>query len=863
MHTARFGGGVPARFSVGINRRRELPPYLAAGALASVRINTDFEGNRVMNHHLSHKLVLALGAAIPLVSNADTLPAQPQDQGDDKLEQIVVTARRREEALQSVPAAVTALTSQQLREQQIQSAADLQRVVSNTTMTDENSIIAGSLTAFIRGIGTDPGFQQGIGIYIDDMYLQSLLATDIAVYGNIDRIEVLKGPQGNLYGRNTIGGAIKYVTRDPGDEAEGNVEVRFGRFNLVQTTADFSGPFADGNLYGDIGVFWKQRDGFQTNLYDDSTLGSINQRAVHAVIKWPAADGLSFKLGGTYSLDESHPRAPAFIGTLPAAAPFNALPQMALIYDLLSANLPVPQLAGLQSIIRPISAANTPGLNTPPVFPTLGPDQADTNVDYRQFLTETSSGFLTGQWIVNDSWTAKSATTYRTVRVKNNIDLDGLPEPYINTYQLIANADFTQELQLNYSSQRAAAVAGFYFLNSHDGIPDTDTISPLVQLTQYTTEVQSESLQTARSTAVYGNLDYNVTDTWHASVGARYTSEKVGIVLRDTAVNTSLPLLNVVGQNVAFPLVNSPLAIYEAQLIAAGSGGTLTYVPPGTTTTVTDVSPSTNFNSFTPTVKFGHDFGPQTLGYVGYAAGYKAGGFDTFRPFTKFDPEKVGSYTLGLKTTTPDDKLRWNTEAFYNNYTNKQLSTEVLVGDTLGRVTRNAGQVRTYGVDSDLAWLTPIERLRLGLTAGFLKTDVVHFYQTSDTGVVVDTGPTTRLGFSPEWTAALDLSYRVPLGAVGDLTLDGNIYYRSQSYTDSPIDTTSVAASLEVQKANAISNASITYRTPDQHWHVALEVLNLSDKRVLTNTFNADVGSIIGQYNDPRTWSLSVGYNLR
>ena len=172
------------------------------------------------------------------VSNADTPPAQPQDQGDDKLEQIVVTARRREEALQSVPAAVTALTSQQLREQQIQSAADLQRVVSNTTMTDENSIVAGSLTAFIRGIGTDPGFQQGIGIYIDDMYLQSLLATDIAVYGNIDRIEVLKGPQGNLYGRNTIGGAIKYVTRDPGDEAEGSVEVRVGRFDLWQTTAD-------------------------------------------------------------------------------------------------------------------------------------------------------------------------------------------------------------------------------------------------------------------------------------------------------------------------------------------------------------------------------------------------------------------------------------------------------------------------------------------------------------------------------------------------------------------------------------------------------------------------------------------------
>ena len=810
---------------------------------------------------LLHKPVLALGAV--LLSGVAPTPGRAQEPGADKLEEIVVTARRREESLQTVPAAVTALTSQQLREQQIQSAADLQRVVSNTTMTDESSIISGSLTAFIRGIGTDPGFQQGIGIYIDDMYLQSLLATDVAVYGNIDRIEVLKGPQGNLYGRNTIGGAIKYVTRDPGDDVLASVEVRTGRFNLGQATADFSGPLIAGALYGDVGVFWKQRDGFQTNLDTGQTLGSIDQRAVHAVLKWVPADGISIKLGGTYSLDLSHPRAPAFIGTLPAAAPFNSLPQMTLIYDFLSANLPIPQLAALQSIIRPIAAANSLGLNVPPpVYPALGPDQSDTNIDYTQFVTETSSGYLTGQWVIDDRWTAKSATTYRTVRVKNNIDLDGLPEPYINTFQRIANADFTQEFQLNYSSERASGVAGLYYLNSHDGIPDSDTVSPLVQLTQDTYEAQSESLQTARSVAVYGNLDYNLSDTWHASLGARYTSERVGIVLRDVAVNTSLPLLNVVGQGISFPIASSPLALYEAQLIAAASGGALAYVPSGSSTTITDVSPTATYDSFTPTVKLGHDFGSRTLGYVGYGAGYKAGGFDTFRPFTQFHPEKVGSYTLGLKTTTPDDRLRWNTEAFYNDYTNKQLSTEILEGNTLGRVTRNAGQVHTYGVDSDLAWLTPIERLRLGLTAGYLKSDVVHFRQVSAAGVEVDTASTTRLGFSPEFTAALDLNYRVPLGGAGDLTADANIAYRSRSYTDSPIDTTSVAASLEVQKANAISNAGLTYRTADQHFHVALEVLNLTDKRVLTNTFNADVGSIIGQYNDPRTWSLSLGFDF-
>ena len=437
---------------------------------------------------LLHKPVLALSAV--LLSGVAPTPGRAQEQGADKLEEIVVTARRREESLQTVPAAVTALTSQQLREQQIRSAADLQRVVSNTTMTDENSIISGSLTAFIRGIGTDPGFQQGIGIYIDDMYLQSLLATDVAVYGNIDRIEVLKGPQGNLYGRNTIGGAIKYVTRDPGDDVLASVEVRTGRFNLGQATADFSGPLIAGALYGDVGVFWKQRDGFQTQPLQRRRYTRHHQSTRRARRAEVGPRGRHFHQAWGYLQPRFIPpaeRPPAFIGTRPAIAPYNYLPQMTLIYDLLSANLPVPQLAALQSVIRPISAAGALGLNVPPpVYPTLGPDQADTNIDYTQFVTETSSGSLTGQWVIDDRWTVKSATTYRTVRVKNNIDLDGLPEPYINTFQRIANADFTQEFQLNYSSQRASGVAGLYYLNSHDGIPDSDTISPLVQLTQST-----------------------------------------------------------------------------------------------------------------------------------------------------------------------------------------------------------------------------------------------------------------------------------------------------------------------------------------------------------------------------------------
>lgn len=813
-------------------------------------------------------LVFAAGASL---LNSAPAPADPDPAVSGQLEEIVVTARKREESLQDVPGAVTALTSSQLRELQVDSAADLQRSVANTTIVDQNSIVAGTLTAFIRGIGTDPGFQQGVGIYIDDMYLQSPLGTDVSVLSNLQRIEVLKGPQGNLYGRNTTGGAIKYVTSDPSDELRASAEVRGGQFDLRRVTADLSGPLIGQTLTADLSVLWKQRNGFQDSLYTGQILGSIDQRAVHGLLKWTASDSVTVRLGGAYSLDTSNPRAPTFLGTLPAPAgtppPFNVLPQPTLIYDLLSANLPSttnPQLAALQGIIQPIAASNTPGLDTPPVYPRLGYDQAATLLNYENYLTEASYGVLTAQWQPADPWFLKSITTYRVVRVHNTLDLAGLPQFYIDTYQRIRNADFSQELQFNYSDARTAIVAGLYYLHGIDGIPSSDTISPRVQLTQSTSEDQLVSEQITKSGAAYANLDYNLTEHWHASVGARYTDEDVGIILQDVQVNTTLPLLQVVGQPLSFPLVNTPSAITTAQFLAANSGGLLTFVPGSTTTILTNVSPSTTFKQFTPSAKLAYDIGLKTMVYAGFAAGYKAGGFDTFRPFTKFNPEKVQSYTLGLKTTTPDSTLRFNTEAFFNDYTDKQLSNVMIVDNSLEKITTNAGKVRTYGVDADLAWLPPVRGLRIGLTAGYLQTDVLQYLTTqNNTSTVVDLASVTRLGFAPNWTAALDANYRMPLASAGSLTFEGNVYFRSVSYTDSPINITSVAASLEEQHANAIINAGITYRTADERWHVALEGQNLSDKRVLTNSFNAGVGSVVGQYNDPVTWSLSVGYDFK
>ncbi len=183
------------------------------------------------------------------------------------LEEVVVTARKRAESLQDVPMAVSAFNAAQIQDAQIDSILDLERMTPNVTLTESSGLQAGAIAAFVRGIGNDPQFDQGVGIYVDDIYMNRATGSLLEVY-DIERIEILKGPQGNLYGRNTIGGAIKYITRDPGEELAGEVEARYGEFDLMQFKVGISGPIIGDVLGGSFGALYRERDGIQENTFD-------------------------------------------------------------------------------------------------------------------------------------------------------------------------------------------------------------------------------------------------------------------------------------------------------------------------------------------------------------------------------------------------------------------------------------------------------------------------------------------------------------------------------------------------------------------------------------------------------------------
>ena len=225
------------------------------------------------------------------------------------LEEVIVTARKRAESLQDVPMAVSAFNSAQLQDAQVTGMEDLQRMTPNITLTETGGLQAGAVAVFIRGIGNDPQFDQGVGIYVDDVYMNRATGSLLEVY-DVDRIEILKGPQGNLYGRNTIGGAIKYVSRDPTDELMGDVEVRAGEFDLLQVKGSISGPIIGDTLLGSFGALYRERDGIQENTFDGSEFWDQDVTAYRGSLVWNATDTLSIKLAGDYQEDKSAPRVP-------------------------------------------------------------------------------------------------------------------------------------------------------------------------------------------------------------------------------------------------------------------------------------------------------------------------------------------------------------------------------------------------------------------------------------------------------------------------------------------------------------------------------------------------------------------------
>lgn len=717
--------------------------------------------------------------AMPATAQDGAAGASEDDNGD-----LVVTARRREESLQDVPIAVTAYSGEQLEASGALDLTDIGDTTPNTTL--ENSRGTNStLTAFIRGVGQqDPvaGFEAGVGIYLDDVYLNRPQAAVLDIY-DVERIEVLRGPQGTLYGRNTIGGAVKYVTRRLPQDLSVRARLTYGTYDQAEATVSLSAPISDLVRIGG-GIARLSRGGFGDNL----TLPGVENYNKDV---W--AGRLSLELGGYGE--------PVFI-----------------------------RITGDYTRDRS-DARNghrlTPGLLTPNT-PVLD-DEFDTRAGLASPRQDVEAYGLAANVSVDlsDRLTLRSISAWRQDNSLTPIDFDSLPSVDVDVPALYNNEQISQEFQLAYNSDRLNGLVGFYYLNAKaitqfDVIlATTGTLLALPGLNSFTAgDVRTDTW------SVFGDFTFDFTDQLSLSVGGRYTQDdRRSTILRQTRIGGASPIFG----GTAVTIATGTNFVGDASFNDFNPRASLAFQPN---------DDHLFYASYAQGFK-GGGFDPR--GNAAIAPDTDRNGirsYDEIYNFFLFRPETVDSYELGYRGTFAGGDARVALTGFYGDYTDVQIPGSVGVdanGDgifeSFAGVTTNAGAATFKGVELETFarfgrdFAGAGSSISFAGTLGFIDGEYDEFFVNG-----VNIANLRAIQNTPRWTASGTLSANLPL-ASGGLLASTTVSYRSLTHqfeTPSPF--------LD-QPGYALWDASLVWTSPDDRFTIGIYGKNLTDKRYITSGY--------------------------
>ena len=743
-------------------------------------------------------------------SNAQTEGASAAASDSD----IVITARRRNELLLNVPVAVTAYSGEQLNRRGALDITDIAKTTPDVTLKSSRGTNT-TLTAFIRGVGQqDPvaGFEQGVGIYLDDVYLNRPQAAVLDIY-DVERIEVLRGPQGTLYGRNTIGGAIKYVTRRiDRDAPHFSLRTNLGTHGQIDVIGSASAPLTKNLLVGVAAARLSTR-GFGRNL----TTGQRNYNkdiwAARGTMEFVPSDSFFLRLEGDYTWDNSNPRGghrliPNLCGPNQTTSPF-------------ACNFPQPVLGNVFD--------TRGGLNDPKQRVLSGGASLHVEADVTDWLK------------------LRSITALRKDKSTTPIDFDALPYVDLDVPAIYRNHQFSQEFQAVAERGRLKGVAGVYYLSASafdafdvrlyttrpvPVVLPTVTLGALPGLTAATLgDVHT------RTWAAFGDFTYDFTPQLSVSLGGRFTTdERRARVLRQTYVLGGQPLLG------------------------GSSGFGVGFIPP---TTTSNFKGKRNDEAFTPRASITFKPNANSTLYASYSRGFKGGGFDprgqssqapnqtrsAIYNFMTFKPEKVDSYELGYKAALFDRRLQLATAIFDAEYKDVQVpgSAGCTVGgvQTFCGITTNAGGARFRGVELETNFRAAEnlaaagDRLTMAGSLGYLDAKYTQFIGVVTVNpqglpipaTLVNLANFRKIQNTPKWTLSGTLDYDTPL-AGGRLDLNTTLSYRSSSQQfelRSP--------GLD-QPGFALWDANLIWRSAGNRYELGLHGKNLANKKYITGGYN-------------------------
>ena len=436
--------------------------------------------------HLSLAIGCVLLSSMPLAWAQDAAPATASPATNaTTLDSVKVTARKREETLQDVPVAVTAFTPETLDKLNIKDLGDLDAQVPNLTVYAARGSTS-TVTAYIRGVGqADPlwGVDPGVGIYLDDVYIARPQGALLDVF-DVERIEVLRGPQGTLYGKNTIGGAIKYISRGLPQETTGFASVTVGNYNQLDVKAALGGEIGgkDSGLRGRVSVASMNRDGFGTNTYTGQEVSDKEINSVRMQLGAYSQDDFDVQFAFDYMDDQSGVRGAKMLAPNPLAP---AYPPTSDRYDIRS---------GMKNIND----------------------------------TEMKGASVTANWRPSDNWAFKYVAAKRESDTETNIDFDTTPLTLVDVRAFYSDSQVSQELQANYDGGgRARGVMGLYWFNGDAGGQVLNHFYNPLLATGLTNPLfgDTQGVVNTKSIALYADWTFDLTDRLTLDVGARYTDE--------------------------------------------------------------------------------------------------------------------------------------------------------------------------------------------------------------------------------------------------------------------------------------------------------------------------------------------------
>lgn len=759
--------------------------------------------------------------------NAATTTAPENGLGD-----IVVTARRRTESLQDTPISISAVTSDGLRNRGIDNVTQIGDFTPNVKFNSSVPVSASNATAaiFIRGIGQNDyqlSADPGVGLYLDGVYISRGVGNVLDVL-NVERIEVLRGPQGTLFGRNTIGGAVSVVTKKPSDTLGGSMELTTGSYNRLQVKGSIDIPIADG-IYSSFAGFYHRRDGYVKGVGPGAPdLGDTDNLAGRFALRLePTSDiKIDLALDGSRSRENSAPNVALKINeNAPGAQVWNAVYSGAgaICSDLTNpARLSDPRCYNSQWVLGPYQSGGT-FKSISSTFTNGNPQQyrsgSDTNI-------WGASGTIEWKFAPNVSF--KSITAYRKVTGFWTRDSDHSPASIVQTNSNWKQDQFSQEGQLqgDLLNKSLNWVVGAYYSKENGNHRDLVNIVDAVFL--------SGAVIDSNSLAFFGQATYKIVENLNLTAGVRWTQDE------KTFDNANQFIVK------AGFLTGAPLN-------PDGSGlkdGDPLMGPLGQKSTIKDTA-------WTPMASLSYRFSPEILTYASYSQGFKGGGFTqrVFPPFgyiPSFKPEKSTTYEVGFKTDLLGRKVRLNGAAFINSYDNLQITVN---DPTLGfaPIIQNAAKAQIKGFELELQ-TRPVAPLLIEAGVGYLdaKYEQVDIRALS-AGVTKD----SHLQNAPAWTLNAGVSYKIEAGSLGNFLPRIDWSYRSKVYNDA-VNTPEL-----VQAGYHLVNASIAFNGASDRWGLTLGVKNLTKALYLGSGYADSFGGMIeGVYGRPREWYLSGRYKF-